>query len=190
VIGGVHQNESNFVRLLVLTHQKNDVMNDPDYQRLRELNWQRRLTEAEEAELREHLTIHPEAQEDWEFDTGLTQLFDQLPDVPVASNFTARVLQAVEREAAAQARASAKGWRLSWSNWLPRVAVSMVAFASCFFFYHQHQFNTRTAMANSVVVLSEAVSASNPELMEDFDAIRRLSDPKPKVDTELLALLK
>jgi anti-sigma factor RsiW len=167
-------------------------MNDPVYQRLRELSWQRRLAETEEAQMREHLASHPEVQAEWELELGLNQALDQLPDAPLTSNFTARVLQAVEQEAAAQARASQKGRSSKWLvwNWVPKVATTVVALGSCVFFYHQHQINARTAMANSVVMVSEAVSASNPELMEDFDAIRQLGDPKPKADTELLALMK
>jgi anti-sigma factor RsiW len=167
-------------------------MNDPVYQRLREVSWQRRLTETEEAQMREHLATHPEVQADWDLELSLNHAFDQLPDAPLASNFTAQVLQAVEREAAAQARASQKGWGSKWLvwNWMPKVAATVVALGSCVFFYHEHQINARTAMANSVVMVSEAVSASNPELMEDFDAIRQLGDPKPKADTELLALMK
>jgi hypothetical protein len=165
-------------------------MNDPVYQLLREQSWRRRLTEAEEARLRDYLTTHPEAQQDWELETGLNQIFDQLPNVPVASNFTANVLQAVEQELAAQARAKSKRWHFRWTSWIPKAAVATVAFSSCLFFYHQHQVNAREAMANSVVMISAAVAASNPSLLEDYDAITRLGESKPKVDTEILALLK
>ncbi|MDB6121761.1 MAG: hypothetical protein JWQ71_754 [Pedosphaera sp.] len=165
-------------------------MNDPVYQLLREQSWRRRLTKAEEARLRDYLATHPEAQQDWELETGLNQAFDRLPNVPVASNFTACVLQAVEQELAAQTRAkSTKGWHLRWTSWIPKAAVAMVTFSSCLFFYHQHQVNARHAMADSVVLLSETVSA-NPGLMEDFDAIRHLGGSKPRVDTEILALLQ
>jgi len=51
--------------------------------------------------LREWLAAHPEAQESLDLETGLTEALRKVPDVPVASNFTARVLQAVEREAIA-----------------------------------------------------------------------------------------
>ena len=49
---------------------------------------------------RAHLAAHPEAQADWEAEAGLNDALGRLPDVAVSSNFTARVLQAVEREIA------------------------------------------------------------------------------------------
>ncbi len=80
------------------------MSNDPTYNRLRELSWRRKLTGAEEAELRAWLAAHPDAQADWEAEAGLNAALGRLPDAPVPSNFTARVLQAVEREAAAELR--------------------------------------------------------------------------------------
>src|SRR3954463_8396497 len=123
-------------------------MNDPVYQLLREQSWRRRLTEAEEIRLRDHLATHPEAQKDWELETGLNQIFEQLPDVPVASNFTNNVLRAVEQELAAQDRAKSRRWHFRWTSWISKTAVATVAFSSCLFFYHQHQVNARHAMAD------------------------------------------
>jgi len=47
----------------------------------------------------------------WNLETGLTEALRRWPDVPVASNFTARVLQAVEWEAKAEARAQNSRWK-------------------------------------------------------------------------------
>lgn len=165
-------------------------MNDPAYNRLRELNWKRRLTEAEAAELRNYLTEHPEAKEEWESETELNQLLEQLPEAPpVASNFTALVLQAVEREAAAKpAVMGSQSWWKSIQRWMPKAAVACLIIGLGMFTYEEHQLKTRAAMAKSVAQLTEMVSASNPELLKDFEPIRRLSDPEPKADTELLAL--
>jgi len=167
-------------------------MNDPAYNRLRELYWRRPLTGAEEAALREYLAAHPEAKEEWESETELNQLLEQLPEAPpVASNFTARVLQAVEREAAARPRPM--GWPARWisiQRWLPKTAVACVAIGLGFLAYEQHEVRARVMMAKNVAELTKIVSASNPELLEDFEPICRLSDPEPKPDAELLALLK
>ena len=99
------------------------MTNDPIYNHLRELSWRRKLTGAEEAELRAWLAAHPEAQADWEAEAGLNAALGRLPDVPVPSNFTARVLQAAEREAAAELRRPGWKWRV-WPRlrWLPKVA--------------------------------------------------------------------
>ena len=168
-------------------------MNDPVHDPLRELNWRRSLTETEEAALREHLAAHPEAGEDWELEMALSQALARLPAAPpVSSNFTARVLQAVERETSAATRAKAKGpalWRSLW-NWLPKAAVTCLAVGLGVFAYDRHQSNTRAAVARDVAEISELVSATNPDLMEDFEPIRRLGDAQPKADMELLALMK
>ena len=88
-------------------------MNDPAQDRLREAGWQRKLSEAEEAELRAWLEAHPNDREDWEAEGALSQLLDRLPEAPpVSSNFTALVLQTIEREAPASSRARSRAW--SW----------------------------------------------------------------------------
>ena len=69
-----------------------------EFDSLREKSWRRKLTAGEEASLREWLAEHPEAKRDWEKDLQLTEALEKLPDVPVPSNFTARVLEAIERE--------------------------------------------------------------------------------------------
>ena len=75
------------------------MKNDAFLSLLRESSWRRKLTEAEQAELRAYLAAHPDARADWEMESALNAALTRLPDAPVPSNFTARVLQAVEREA-------------------------------------------------------------------------------------------
>lgn len=167
-------------------------MNDASYQQLLELSWRRKLTEAEAAELQKYLAAHPEAKAEWETDAELNRVLDGLPEVPpVASNFTARVVQAVERETAAQARARTEGWfaRGLLRNWLPRAVAACLVAGVVLIGYHEHQIRAREAMARRVADLARAVSAS-PELLANYDHIRRLGDTPPKADTNLLALLK
>src|SRR5580692_12925488 len=103
-----------------------NAMNDQDYKQLREAGWRRKLTDHEAAELQKHLAAHPELREEWEADTGLNSLLEKLPEAPaVSSNFTALVMQAVEREAGARNREAATGW-FGWrglAGWLPKTAV-------------------------------------------------------------------
>jgi len=165
-------------------------MNDAEYHQLRELSWQRELTGAEEAELQRYLAAHPEAKADWESDADLNRVLDGLPEAPaVASNFTARVVQAVERETAARARTGGWSARLRLWKWLPRAAAACLVAGVVLLGYHQHQVRAREAMARRVADLARAVSAS-PELLANYDHIRRLGDTPPKADTDLLALLK
>src|SRR5258707_9900894 len=106
------------------------MTNDPLFIKFRELSWRRKLTPAEQTELRNWLAAHVEAQADWEAEAGLSDALDQLPDAPVPSNFTANVLQAIQRETAAEARArqTAFPW---WRRlpWLPRTAFAAVVVA-------------------------------------------------------------
>ncbi|MGH7972242.1 MAG: hypothetical protein ACREIC_26315, partial [Limisphaerales bacterium] len=94
---------------------------DPLENPFRELNWRRKLTAAEEARLRSWFAEHPEARADWEAEAALSDALARLPDAPVASNFTARVMQTAELELAHDARPPKSGmsiWRL-WTRWLP-----------------------------------------------------------------------
>src|SRR5215208_6972895 len=100
---------------------------DPLYNRLLELSWRRKLTEAEEAELRSWRAAHPEVQNDWELESSLTEGLAHLPEVPVGSNFTARVLGQLEQERLA-ARRPSHSWmaRLMRIGWLPQTAVAAI----------------------------------------------------------------
>src|ERR1019366_224638 len=133
--------------------------NDPIYNHLRELSWRRKLTAAEEAELSAWLAAHPEAQGDWEIEAGLNASLGALPDLPVPSNFTARVLQAVEREAAVEQRRA--GWK--WAGWLrlrwlPRVALTASVVSAGVVSCLVIQDAQRKSLVNSVVVVSTVSS--------------------------------
>jgi hypothetical protein len=164
------------------------MTNDPIYNRLRELSWRRELTGAEEAELRAWLAAHPEARADWEAEAGLNAALGRLPDAPVASSFTARVVEAVEREAAAGLRQPG-GWGWLRLRWLPRAAFAAAVVAAGLLSYLLIQNTERKKLAESVVAVSDASSLLSPEILQDFDAIR-VSNPSPPPDEQLLAVLK
>lgn len=163
-------------------------MNETEYRELMEASWRRPLTEAEEARLQAFLAAHPDEQAKWESELSLNQLLEQLPDVPVASNFTARVVQAAQREAA---RPAARPFLQRLRHWLmPRratgVAWAGVAVAVCVTWFAVHQAET-TRRANELVVISRAVAVvSDPSVRENFDAIQRLPYAE---DEELFAVL-
>jgi anti-sigma factor RsiW len=159
--------------------------NDPILVRLRELSWRRKLTSAEEAELCAGLATHPEAQADWEAETGLNEGLARLPDAPMPSNFTVRVMQAVEHAAAERERAPR--WNWSWRLWVPRMAIAVVMISLGLFAYQRHGTVERVKLAQSVAAVLETKSLPSPEVLADFDAIRHLSTP---ADEELLAALK
>lgn len=161
-------------------------MNDnTESTRLRETGWRRDLTAAEQAALRQWLAAAPDARPDWELDAALTRALQRLPDAPVASNFTARVVQAVQLEARPTGRFA---WRPL--RWLPRLAFA-IALAAVVggFGLHQYRRANREQLAHSVAAFTEVRTVPSPEILADFDAIYRLS-PAPAADTELIALMK
>jgi anti-sigma factor RsiW len=168
------------------------MTNNPIENRLRELSWRQKLTGAEAAELRAGLAAHPEAQADCEAESGLNELLGRLPDVPVASNFTARVLQAVERESAPKPGRPGLQFRLwQWRpRWLPRAAFAAVILSVGLVSYHHARGGVRRAeLARSVAAVSDVSSLPSPEILANFDTIYALN-PTPPADEELLALLK
>jgi len=164
---------------------------NPLYHRLLEQSWRRPLTEAEERELRAWLADHPEAQADWEAEAGLNEALEKLPAAPVATNFTARVLQAIDLEEAGAARGSRSdaGRRHWWPGWLPRVGLASLLLGIGLFSYHQVLAARRAELARSVATVCGVPSLPGPEILRDFDAVWAL-DPAPPADEELLILFK
>jgi anti-sigma factor RsiW len=162
------------------------MKNDAFLSKLREAGWRRKLTEAEQAELRARLAANPGARVDWEIESALNAALDRLPDAPVPSNFTARVMQAVEREEAVRPR----GWSWNWHVLVPRVAFAAVVVTFTGLAIHHHEIYTqRVALVKSVALVTRGQPVPSPEALENFDAIRRMSQPQ-HADEELLALMQ
>ncbi|MGB7767791.1 MAG: hypothetical protein WBN22_02935 [Verrucomicrobiia bacterium] len=160
------------------------MKSEPIQNLLRELVWRRKLTDAERAELR----AQPEAQADWELESRLTEGLARLPDAAVPSNFTARVLQAVEREELPAARKSDGRW-WHWPALLPRAAVTAAVAVFAGLAIQHHELNAQRAqLAQSVALMAEAQPLPSVEALKNFNAIQRMS--QPRADEELLALLK
>jgi anti-sigma factor RsiW len=157
------------------------------HSKLRESGWRRKLTEAEKAALRAYLATNPEARADWEMESALNAALTRLPDAPVPSNFTARVLQAVERE---EARPRIWSWRWTWHTLVPRVAftVAVITFIGLVFQHHEI-YRQRIALARNVALVTRGQPMPSPEALENFDAIRRMSQPQ-HADDELLVLMQ
>ena len=173
----------NFVRPAVF-NSKDMMKNEPLQNHLRELAWRRKLTEAEQAGLR----AHPETQADLELESRLSEALARVPDAPVPSNFTARVLQAIEREDARGVPTRGGSWY--WRVLVPRVAVAAVVVGFAGLAYQHHEFDRRVALAKDVALLAQAQPVPSIEALKNFDAIQRLSQTPPRADDELLALLK
>ena len=116
----------------------------------------------------------------------LRQLLSRLPDASVSSNFTARVMQSVERDELQRPR----WWHLpawQWQVLVPRFAVAAAVMMFAGFIVHQYQItNRRAEIANSVRLVAKERLPS-VDALQNFDAIQRMGRPA-HADEELLAL--
>lgn len=159
---------------------KNELLQN----QLRELAWRRKLTDAEKTGLR----AQPEAQADLELETRLSEALTRVPDAPVSSNFTARVLQAIERGEVGGARTPSGSWY--WRVLVPRVAVAVAVVGFAGLAYQHHEFDKRAQLARDVALLAEAQPLPSVEALKNFDAIQRMSQTTTQADDKLLALLQ
>jgi len=167
----------------------------------------------ERATLRGYLAVHPAAAADWEDEETLDRMLDALPDVPVPSNFTARVLAEVVREqqrgarsrsraaqetgiveiAAAGTRASSPLLRIPGLAWLlnPVAAVTalLLLLGAGALVVQQQRDLRHAAMAESLAKFSDTTALPDIEVLRDFAAIQRLSQTLAAGDGELAAAL-
>ena len=160
-------------------------MNESEYIILRETAWRRPLNAEEKVRLQSYLLVHPDAQPDWEAESLLNQALVNLPDAPLSSNFTARVLQAVALEDLRAARSS-RGWLTNVRLWLPRFAVAGLVLGLGglgYERYHLHQLHER---ADSLKIVTQlATTVPDVRMWQDFDAIASLDQVAPSRDQVL-----
>jgi anti-sigma factor RsiW len=146
---------------------------------LRESLWRRKLTDAERAGLR--------AQPELELEARLTGALAKLPDPPMPSNFTLRVLEAVELEEKKTAR-SRRHW--DWRRLLPRIAVAAAILVLAGVGIQRHETNLkRLALAQTLAQLAETPPPPSADVLENLDAIQRMGQ-SVHADSELLADLQ
>jgi anti-sigma factor RsiW len=163
---------------------------DPLGYQMRELGWRRTLTPEQQAKVRAWLAAHPEAAEDWKTEASLSEALGRLADVPLSSNFTSRVMGAIERERNESERGLAFGTRWNWwSRLLPRLAFVAVILGAGLFSYRHFESTRRIEIARSVATVSEVASVPSASMLEDYEAIRALSQT-PAADVELIKLMQ
>jgi anti-sigma factor RsiW len=148
-------------------------MNDVREEELMRLSLKRELTPEEESRLELWLLAHPEARAAWSEDRALGRALHSLPDVPVSSNFTARVLQAVEFEARQGQLAAKRPWlRVPW----PRLSWGLAAgLLACAGIFYEYRVIKGGQFAEAVKDVSRELAAlPAPEVLEDFDAINHM----------------
>ena len=126
-----------------------------------------------------------------ELEARLTDALTQMPDVPVPSNFTARVLDAIDLEEARTARS--KSWRWNWHALLPRVAVAaaVLLFAGISVQRYATVRHHREEVADSLRVVASASTVPDLDALNNFDAIQRMGQSQSvHADTDLLVALQ
>ena len=142
--------------------------------------WRRKLSAAEQAELSARPELKTEAR--------LTDALAKLTDVPVASYFTARVMDAIDREEKLAARAD--GWHWNWRFLFPRltVAAAVLIFAGMSIQRYETS-SSHNAMVRTVAMVAGASSQPSVDALENLDAIKRMSQ-SAHADGDLLADLQ
>lgn len=161
---------------------------DPTYQRLKEIGWRRKLTDAEQAELRAWIAAHPEAAADIEQESVLTDALTKSPDAPVPSNFTARVMAAIEQDEAAQRRATSRPKASCWRVFIPRFAVATLVVITVALGYRHTVAVKRLELTDAAKQIAESHALSDMAVIEDFETIRGLNPDEATVDENLLAM--
>lgn len=141
--------------------------------------WRRKLSEAERAELRSQPELEREAR--------LTAALAGIPDAPVPSNFTARVLNAVELE---ENRVTRRRGRWNWHSLLPRVAVAAALLIAAGIGFQRHEVRAhRVQLAKSVAMVAAAQPPPSVDVLENLDVIQRMA-ASSHADNDLLAALQ
>ncbi len=148
---------------------------------LRESLWRRKLSDAERAGLR--------AQPELELEARLTDALAKIPDAPVPSNFTARVLAAVELEE-------------NQASPFARLDVELAGMVAARgggrrrfdFCRREHpalrsRIPQRVALAKNIAMVAAAQPPPSVDALENLDAIQRMSQ-SGHADGELLAALQ
>ncbi len=149
------------------------------------------LTPEEESWLEAWLAAQPEARAAWDEDRALGRALQSLPDAPLSSNFTARVLQAVdldERRTTREHRAPERSWL---SVFWPRLGWATAALLLTGVVVHENRVAKRTQLVRDVAFVSQDVAKlPAPEVLEDFDVINQLRQASAGSDDELLIALQ
>jgi hypothetical protein len=113
------------------------------------------------------------------------ELLSKLPNAPVASNFTARVLQAIDAAEARPPRWHLMAW--NWRAFFPRATVTAAAAGIAAIGLYQHELSVqRQNFARSVVAVASQPMPS-VDALKNFDAIQRMGQTA-RPDDDLLAL--
>ena len=176
--------------------------------------WDKSLRKAlkpeEKAELDLWFSNHPGQKEIWEEDRMVTQWIKALPPVEVSSNFTSMVVDRLSKEQEVEVQ-----FQSPWYMRIPKLlhmhgaVVCLLTITCLTLYYIQNVRMERTEVANHVAALSRGLmavenvsekniiapkesKASLPplDILENFDAINRLTELPAEMDAGLLVALE
>ncbi len=167
-------------------------MNDDVYDELARLSLRRERTVNDRLRIEAVLAAHPELRGRWEEDAALARAMRGLHDVPVSSNFTAQVMDAIALDERATGRKAGAGrWREWLHGWQPKLSWSVVIVLLVGFGVYERQALKRARMALDLGVVSHELAAlPDPRVLQDFDAINQLRQVATASDDELLRALQ
>lgn len=169
-------------------------MNQPQLDQLIELARRRVLTGEELARLNALLEANPAAWPDRNAELALTRLLTRLPDAPLASNLSSRVMREIEIVEAATGRASPFPAWLTLRGWVGRLAGATAVIGLSVAGWMQYQSWQRAEFARGIATISEVAAVPSVEVLRDFEAIHTFvrvpSAIEVEADTSLLAALQ
>ena len=160
-------------------------MNQSEFDNLLQTAIERDLTDGELARLQRWLAANPTDQAEWE---ALDHLLATLPDTPVATNFTARVLDEVRRAETAHPALGQAWWQRLLAPQFRLVQITAAATLAMVIGgvgYQSHLNQSRAEMAAAVASIAEFP----PGFLADFEAIGAVAHADA-IDEELWAALK
>jgi anti-sigma factor RsiW len=160
-------------------------MNQSEFDNLLQKARERDLTDGELAKLERWLAANPAEQAEWE---ALDRLLAALPDEPVTTNFTARVLDEIRRAETAQPALGQAWWQRLLSPQFRPIQIAAAATLAMVIGgvgYQSYLNQSRAEMAAAVASIAEFT----PGFLADFEAIEAIAQADP-IDEELWAALK
>jgi negative regulator of sigma E activity len=143
---------------------------------LRESLWRRQPA-------RDELRGHP----DLVIEAQLTKALKQISEASLPSNFTARVLDAIELEEKVATR-SAPRW--NWRSLFPRLAVATALLVFIGISVQRYETSSHhQEIARSVAMVARGNALPSVEALENLDAIQRMGQ-SAHADDELLAVMQ
>jgi len=162
-------------------------MNEEKNQTWQQIVWRRRRSPEEDKNLQDLRRADPSLDLEIAQDERLTGLISSIRNVPVSSNFTARVMHEARRSATPLVVRT--GWSDLHRRWIARLSFAALALFLGIFSFQQYQSTRRHELARNIAAISEAAALPPIEWLQDFEIIRNMGNP-PVIDDELIALMQ